>query len=52
MADTKGEEKKFDRSTNVLSVSMNRNFTFYVFLAKKFFEDFEEVELHALGAAT
>ena len=48
----KGEEKKFNRDTNVINVSTNRNFTFYVFLAKKYFEDFETVELHSLGNAT
>ena len=47
-----GEEKKFNRDTNQINVSTNRNFTFYVFLAKKYFEDFEEVELHSLGNAT
>lgn len=52
MTDKKGEETKHERDTNVINVSLNRNFTFYVFLAKKFFEDFEEIELHALGAAT
>ena len=48
----KGEEKKFNRDTNIINVSTNRNFTFYVFLAKKYFEDFEDVELHSLGNAT
>ena len=51
MTDTQ-EEKKFNRDTNILNVSLNRGFTFYVFLAKKFFEDFDTVELHSLGAAT
>ena len=43
------EEKKFNRDTNIINVSSKRNFTFYVFLAKKYLEDFETVELHSLG---
>jgi hypothetical protein len=43
------QPKKYNRDTNIIKVSLNRNFSFYVFLAKKFFEDFEEVELHSLG---
>ena len=43
------EEKKFNRDTNQINVSSKRNFTFYVFLAKKYLEDFETVELHSLG---
>ena len=30
---------------------MNKNLNWYVFLAKIFFEHFEDVELHALGKA-
>ena len=51
MADTQ-EEKKYNRDTNIINVSLNRGFTFYVFLAKKFLEDFDTIELHSLGAAT
>ena len=45
----KAEEKKFNRDTNIINVSSKRNFTFYVFLAKKYLEDFDTVELHSLG---
>ena len=36
---------------NIINVSTVKNFTFFVFLAKKFLEENEEVELHALGSA-
>jgi hypothetical protein len=52
MADKKGEETKRERDSNVISVSLNRGFTFFVYLAKKIFADYDEVELHSLGAAT
>ena len=41
-----------NRDDNIVHVSNNRSFTFYVFLAKKIFENHETVELHALGGAT
>ena len=46
---TKQEEKKYNRDTNIINVSVKRNFAFYVFLAKKYLETFETVELHSLG---
>ena len=49
MATKGGEEKKFNRDTNIINVSSKRNFTFYVFLAKKYLETFETVEFHSLG---
>ena len=46
---TKQEEKKYNRDTNIINVSVKRNFAFYVFLAKKYLETFETVEFHSLG---
>ena len=46
------EEKKYNRDTNVINVSTKKSFTFYVFLAKMYFKDFDEIEIHALGQAT
>jgi hypothetical protein len=37
--------------SNVINVSIRRNANFYVFLTKKFFNDFQEVELHSIGNA-
>lgn len=45
------EEGKAAESTNIINVSTQKNFTFFVFLAKKFLEEHETVELHALGSA-
>ena len=36
---------------NIINVSTQKNFTFFVFLAKKFLEENDTVELHALGSA-
>ena len=46
------EEKKFNRDTNIINVSTRKSFSFFVFLAKMYFKDFEEIEIHALGLAT
>ena len=46
---TKQKEKKYNKDTNIINVSVKRNFAFYVFLAKKYLETFETVELHSLG---
>ena len=52
MADTKDkEEKKYNRDSNIINVSSNGNFSFFVFLGKKYLKDFEEIEIHSLGKA-
>jgi hypothetical protein len=35
-------------SSNIINVSAGRPFSFYVFLAKKYLEQFETIQLHAL----
>ena len=45
------EGKTTEVKENVINVSTQKNFTFFVFLAKKFLEENESVELHALGSA-
>ena len=45
------EEGKNQAEDNIINVSTQKNFTFFVFLAKKFLEQNETVELHALGSA-
>jgi hypothetical protein len=44
----KNDEKAAD---NVINISIRRGTNFYVFLTKKFFNDFETVELHSIGNA-
>ena len=39
------------QSEHIINVSTQKNFTFFVFLAKKFLEENDVVELHALGSA-
>ena len=48
---TQEHTKHPDHPENVINVSTQKNFTFFVFLAKKFLEENESVELHALGSA-
>ena len=43
-------EKKHEHD-NIINVSTAKNFTFFVYLAKKFLEENDVVELHALGSA-
>mmetsp|Transcript_133597 Transcript_133597/g.188788 ORF Transcript_133597/g.188788 Transcript_133597/m.188788 type:complete len:127 (-) Transcript_133597:36-416(-) len=43
------EETK--ESSNIIRVGVRRNWTFYTFLAKKLFQEFETVELQALDSA-
>ena len=43
--------KNVEIPENVINISTQKNFTFFVFLAKKFLEEHETVELHALGSA-
>mmetsp|Transcript_1671 Transcript_1671/g.1117 ORF Transcript_1671/g.1117 Transcript_1671/m.1117 type:complete len:125 (+) Transcript_1671:162-536(+) len=38
-------------NSNQINVSVKKNPNFYVFLAKKYFETHETIELHALGNA-
>ena len=38
-------------SEHIINVSTQKNFTFFVYLAKKFLESNDVVELHALGSA-
>ena len=37
--------------TNHIKISMNKNSNFFVYLAKRYLEDFETIEFHALGNA-
>jgi hypothetical protein len=41
--------KKFNRDTNIINVSGKKSFSVYVFIAKKYLEDFDTIELHSLG---
>ena len=43
--------KQIKPDTNKIQISAKRDTGFYVFLAKLFLMDFEEIELHALGDA-
>jgi len=38
-------------NSNQINVSVKKNPNFYVFLGKKYFEEHETIELHALGNA-
>ena len=42
---------KVDANSNQINVSTKKNPNFYVFLGKKYLEENETVELHALGNA-
>ncbi len=45
-AETEGQ---VDRNSNQINVSNKKNANFYVFLGKKYLEEHETIELHALG---
>ena len=45
-------EQKENRPENVINVSIQKNPNFYVFLGKKYLQEHEIIELHALGNAT
>ena len=51
MAEQKSNKKLIQPTTNKLQISAKRDAGFYVFLAKLFLMDYEEIELHALGDA-
>ena len=56
MSGKEEEKKKVEKTqekptTNQINVSARRLPNFYVFLAKKYLEEFETIELHALGNA-
>jgi hypothetical protein len=40
------------KAGNIINVSIKKNPNFYVFLGKKYLQDHETIELHALGNAT
>ena len=43
--------EKNQQPSNQINVSTKKNPNFYVFLGKKYLEEHEEIELHALGNA-
>lgn len=49
---TEGKAGEVQKPTsNVINISTNRLANFYVFLGKKYLQDFEEIEFHAVGNA-
>lgn len=51
MAEQKSNKKLIQPKNNQIQISAKRDAGFYVFLAKLFLLDFDEIELHALGDA-
>ena len=52
MSKREEEKKKVEKlNSNQINVSASRQANFYVFLAKKYLEEYETIELHALGNA-
>jgi DNA-binding protein len=45
------EDTKKTPTDNIINVSSRRGSNFYVYLTKKYLNDFDEVELHSIGNA-